>query len=96
MLDSVLAPHRDRLGPPDALDAFLSRKRDSRFALFIGFSDVRETDTGPVIPPLNGRAWVCLDEGSSVPLPMVRTPRRDDDVNQRTLWPRERVTERTT
>ncbi len=43
-------------------DGFWQLKRNSRFATLIWLREMREIDTGPAIRPLQGVAWLTLDE----------------------------------
>lgn len=43
-------------------DAVWDPKRDSRFITLIWLRDVQAIDTGPAIRPLQGAAWLTLDE----------------------------------
>ncbi len=84
----AVRPWLERLGPPDHVQRFIDAKADStRFAVFVGLRDVIETDTGPILPPTNGRAWLRLDAERPERLPMRRTPPPGDHPHQRPLWP---------
>ena len=48
---------------------FWKAKRNSRFATFIWLKDVQAIDTGPALKPLQGVAWVKLDETPSWKMP---------------------------
>ena len=43
-------------------DEHWQQKKDSRFATLIWLGDVQPIDTGPAIRPLQGAAWMVLDE----------------------------------
>jgi ASC-1-like (ASCH) protein len=42
--------------------SFWQRKRDSSYCTLIWLRDVMPVDSGPAIRPLQGVAWLCLDE----------------------------------
>ena len=43
-------------------EAFWRSKRDANFASLVWLKDVEQTTSGPAIRPLQGVAWLCLDE----------------------------------
>jgi len=43
-------------------DAFWSWKRDSNYVTLVWLREVQPIDNGPLIRPLQGVAWLCLDE----------------------------------
>jgi ASC-1-like (ASCH) protein len=43
-------------------DQFWSWKRDSRYCTLVWLKDVQPISSGPQHAPLQGRAWLCLDE----------------------------------
>lgn len=48
-------------GPPH----YWRAKRQARFATLIWFHDIHPADSGPAIPPLHGRGWIVLTNGTS-------------------------------
>lgn len=59
---------------------FWKAKRNSRFATFIWLKDVQPIETGPALRPLQGVAWVKLDE-----TPTWKTPKPANDSFQTEL-----------
>ena len=59
---------------------FWNAKRNSRFATFIWLKDVQPIATGPALRPLQGVAWVRLDEA-----PAWKTPKPSNDSFQTEL-----------
>ncbi len=43
-------------------NAYWKSKRDARYCSLIWLADVQPIDAGPLIRPLQGVAWLCLDE----------------------------------
>jgi ASC-1-like (ASCH) protein len=68
MFESGLTPRRIKQIQRDYNDllcgdeGFWRWKRDSLFCTLIWLADVEPTDSGPEIPPLQGRAWLALEE----------------------------------
>lgn len=52
---------------------FWTAKRDARYACFLGLTKVKPANSGPELPPLFGRAWVCIPT----------TPRTTSPANNR-------------
>ena len=59
---------------------FWKAKRNSRFATFIWLTDVQPIETGPALRPLQGVAWVKLDE-----TPTWKTPKSANNSFQTEL-----------
>ncbi len=59
---------------------YWNAKRNSRFATFIWLKDVQPIETGPALRPLQGVAWVRLDE-----TPAWKTPKPANDSFQTEL-----------
>lgn len=57
-------------------DSFWAMKRDSRYATLIWLAEVEATDSGPPIRPLQGLAWVTLDERGLAPPAVEAEPRK--------------------
>jgi ASC-1-like (ASCH) protein len=60
-------------------DGFWKFKRDSRFCTLIWLRDVQATTSGPAIRPLQGVAWLCLEEEPAW--------RRDDAIENGVMPP---------
>jgi ASC-1-like (ASCH) protein len=68
MFESGLTParvkelKRDYNGLIGGEDAFWNWKRDSNYVTLVWLREVQPIDNGPLIRPLQGVAWLCLDD----------------------------------
>ncbi len=62
-IDRLRKAHNNRICAPNE---FWQSRIEARYAVLISIEEVVEIDRGPRIPPLYGRAWVCLP-ASKVP-----------------------------